>query len=77
MQELPVGIRWSPVLGGRMPGAVVKRCSFSRGSREGAVAWQISRGSVPLGMFLSAVPQPRGAHSGLGRWLVTALETDA
>ena len=56
MQELPAGIRWSPVFGAGMPRAVVKRCSFSRGSREGAVAWQVSRGSVPLGMFVSTVP---------------------
>lgn len=54
-----MGIRWSPVLGGGMSGAVVKRCSFLRGSREGAMARQVSRGSVPLGMFLSAVPHPR------------------
>lgn len=71
-----MGIGWSPVLGGRDAWGGGERCSFSRGSREGAMAQQVSRGSVPLGMFLSAVPQPRGAHSGLGRWLVTALETD-
>lgn len=43
-------------------------------SSEGATACQVPRGNVSLRIVPSAVPQPSGAHSWPGRWVVTAVE---